>query len=38
MFKFATDRIKVEGNRRKRRRMRLKAKNGNETSYEKFIG
>ncbi len=36
IFKFANDKIKVEGNRRKRRRMRLRAKNGNEAAIEKF--
>lgn len=35
-FKFANDKIKIEGLKRKRRRMRLKAKTGNEAVIEKF--
>lgn len=35
-YKFANDKIKIEGLKRKRRRMRLKAKQGNEAIIEKF--
>ena len=35
-FKFANDKIKVEGLKRKKRRMKLKAKDGNEAIIEKF--
>ena len=35
-FKFANDKIKIEGLKRKRRRMRLKARTGNEAVIEKF--
>jgi len=34
--KFANDKIKIEGLKRKRRRMKLKAKNNNECIIEKF--
>lgn len=35
-YKFANDKIKIEGLKRKRRRMKLKAKGGNEAVIEKF--
>lgn len=35
-YKFANDKIKIEGLKRKRRRLRLKAKGGNEAVIEKF--
>ena len=35
-MKFANDKIKIEGLKRKRRRMKLKAKNNNEGIIEKF--
>ena len=38
IFKFANDKIKIEGNRRKRRRMRLRAKNGNDKVFCKSEG
>jgi hypothetical protein len=36
-YKFANDKIKIEGLKRRRRRMKLKAKNGNEAVIEKFV-
>ena len=35
-FTFANDKIKIEGLKRKRRRMKLKAKGNNEAVIEKF--
>ena len=35
-MKFANDKIKIEGLKRKRRRMKLKARNNNEAIIEKF--
>uniref|UniRef100_A0A7S3IG02 Uncharacterized protein n=1 Tax=Strombidium inclinatum TaxID=197538 RepID=A0A7S3IG02_9SPIT len=35
-YKFANDKIKLEGLKRKKRRMKLKAKGGNEEVIEKF--
>ena len=35
-FKFGNDKIKIEGLKRKRRRMKLKAKGNNEAIIEKF--
>ena len=35
-MKFANDKIKIEGLKRKRRRMKLKAKGNNESIIEKF--
>lgn len=34
---YINEKIKVEGLKRKKRRMRLKAKNNNENAIEKFI-
>ena len=35
-MKFVNDKIKIEGLKRKRRRMKLKAKGNNENIIEKF--
>jgi len=35
-FKFANDKIKIEGLKRKKRRMKLRAKGGDEEVIEKF--
>ena len=34
---YINEKIKVEGLKRKKRRMRLKAKNNNEAAIEKFV-
>mmetsp|Transcript_130 Transcript_130/g.246 ORF Transcript_130/g.246 Transcript_130/m.246 type:complete len:101 (+) Transcript_130:690-992(+) len=35
-YKFSNDKIKIEGLKRKKRRMKLRAKGGNEEVIEKF--
>lgn len=35
-YKYSNDKIKIEGMKRKKRRMKLRAKGGNEEIIEKF--